>query len=570
LAARSDHYRVFAQPGALSPVALEALLTQREEAHRRVAKFLGARNRGDASIDYYVYSRASEKGAFTGDVRHVELLGDAVHRALEPGFAGHGWDKDLVVLLRSTLGRPRHAALEVGLAVLASDGAYPMGAQKLAIRQAAAGYALRLEELLDDALLAWEHDFGGALRARAEVPRRLSPLFFEPQSAVLVAWLQSEWGVEGFLDRYGNWSPSAAEVRVLEPRWASHLASLAADGGGAWTPRQTKGAAHPFRGANHTHEPLRTLTGGYLSPESDAMLERLASLGASAVAVVPYTYFTRGDLPTTLPILRSPLKENDESVVRVIQTAHRLGMTVMLKPQIQAVWPGDITMRSDASWGKFFVHYERWIRHYAMLAELNKVELLCVGVELVQATDGHEDAWRQMAGRLRRIYSGELVYAANWGEEFERLEFWDAFDYLGVNAYYPLSLELDPSDAELTAGARQVVDGLHRVQQRHGKPLLITELGSASVPAAWREPWKDSARGGADPKAQARTLEALLGALNGQHWIAGAFLWKWPSGPAYGGPWDRSHILAGKPAERVMAQWMKRGGALGLGNRVFP
>jgi hypothetical protein len=194
-----------------------------------------------------------------------------------------------------------------------------------------------------------------------------------------------------------------------------------------------------------------------------------------------------------------------------------------------------------------------------MLAELNGADILCVGVELVKATRGREDAWRRIAGRLRGIYSGPLVYAANWGSEFERLGFWDAFDFLGVDVYYPLTPEPEPDADALAAGARRVVERLRGVQQQYGKPLLVTEAGFASIPGAWREPWKDARDGPVDLEAQARSLEALLAALDGQPWVAGAWLWKWPSGPGYGGARDRSHVLAGKPAEEVMARWMRRG-----------
>jgi len=340
---------------------------------------------------------------------------------------------------------------------------------------------------------------------------------------------------------------------MLERAWRAHLENASR----LASPASRRRPEGRLKGVNHTHEPMRTLAGGYLSPESDAMLERLRSHGASAVAVVPYTYFTRGDLPTAFPVLRHPLKENDESTVRVIQTARRLGMAVMVKPQIQPVWPGDIAMRSEEAWDGFFRHYDRWIAHYAMLAELNGAELLCVGVELVQATRGREERWRRIVERLRGIFSGEIVYAANWGEELERLRFWDAFDYIGVDSYYPLSEKAQPSDLELAAGARRVRDLVRDVHTRYGKPVLFTEIGFSSTTSPWQEPWKDRRDRPNSLPDQSRALDAMLTAIDGAPWIAGAFLWKWPSGPAYGGPQDRSHSVAGKPAEHVMARWMR-------------
>jgi hypothetical protein len=549
----TDHYRYFVQRGALDGDSLAAFARRREAVYAGARRLLGARLSEPPRVDYYVYARASEKGAFTGDVRHAHLdpARRALHRALEPGVAGHGWDKELALPLRAALGRPRHVALEIGLGVRLS-AADPAELDALAARQLRAGYGLPLAELLDDNRLAWDVDIRTALRNRGEVPDLSSPLFFEPQAGALVGWLMERWGTEEFLERYAEWSPDPLERAALEREWREQLGSAARSAGNPRRP--TSG---PLKGVNHTHEPLRTLEGGYLSPESDDMLERLRSHGASAVAVVPYTYFTRGDLPTALPVLRHPLKENDESAVRVIQTARRLGMSVMVKPQIQPVWPGDIAMRSEEAWRGFFGHYERWIAHYAMLAELNGAELLCVGVELVRATEGREEAWRGIVRRLRGIFSGGIVYAANWGEELERLRFWDAFDYIGVDSYYPLSEAAAPSDRELAAGARRVLARIRDVQRRHGKPVLFTELGFSSTASPWQQPWQDRRDRPNALTDQSRALGAMLAAIDGAPWVAGAFVWKWPSGPAYGGPEDRSHIVAGKPAEAVMARWMR-------------
>ena len=111
-----------------------------------------------------------------------------------------------------------------------------------------------------------------------------------------------------------------------------------------------------------------------------------------------------------------------------------------MKPQIWVggAWPGAVDFVTEAEWDHFFTTYERWITHYARMAESQHVAALCIGTELVHATLKHPDRWRELIARLRRVYTGRLTYAANWGQEFENITFWRDLDVVGLNSYYPL------------------------------------------------------------------------------------------------------------------------------------
>ena len=94
-------------------------------------------------------------------------------------------------------------------------------------------------------------------------------------------------------------------------------------------------------------------------------------------------------------------------------------------------------MATEEEWQRWFGDYERFILHYAGLAAAAKVELFCVGVELAGSSLTREADWRRVVERVRERYQGPLVYAANWWEEYDRIPFWDALDYIGVNAFSP-------------------------------------------------------------------------------------------------------------------------------------
>lgn len=45
---------------------------------------------------------------------------------------------------------------------------------------------------------------------------------------------------------------------------------------------------------------------------------------------------------------------------------------------------------------------------------------------------------RRLIRQIRRVYHGPLTYAANWSGEYKQIRFWDALDYVGIQAYFPL------------------------------------------------------------------------------------------------------------------------------------
>ncbi|MCH7548531.1 MAG: hypothetical protein IH969_03170 [Candidatus Krumholzibacteriota bacterium] len=239
------------------------------------------------------------------------------------------------------------------------------------------------------------------------------------------------------------------------------------------------------------------------------------------------------------------------------RTAHDLDMIVMLKPHVWLTgsWPGAIEMKSEADWNLFFEYYYKWIRHYALLASMHDIDILCIGTELSAATTGHEAGWEEIIEKLRVIYDGKLTYAANWGSEFETVSFWPSLDFIGVNCYYPLSGESEPSDEQLEEGVSRALSGIEAVAQRYGKPALITEVGFASAPAPWTAPHERRRGVVVDESAQARCYERFFRGLVGRSDIVGVYWWKWPSFLGYGGPRHAGFTPNGKQAESVVRRW---------------
>ena len=291
-------------------------------------------------------------------------------------------------------------------------------------------------------------------------------------------------------------------------------------------------ASLTYRGMTFAHEGYDGQT-GYGGASVGPSLDSLAALGINAVAIVPYTFMRGPDAPGPLPIPTRLGTERDAAVAHAVGEAHARGWAVLLKPQIWlggGHWPGDVDFgRDEDAWQTWLEHYRDYILHYARFAERHQVEALCLGTELVRATLTHPDAWRGIAADVREVYGGKVTYAANWGEEFENLAFWDALDAVGLNSYYPLSRKPDATDAELHAGARAWMTRANNIAAAAGKPLWLTEVGYRSAEHAWLNPHAAPEGRPVSEACQRRCYRAMLAATAEAPLLDGMFVWKWPS-----------------------------------------
>jgi hypothetical protein len=306
------------------------------------------------------------------------------------------------------------------------------------------------------------------------------------------------------------------------------------------------------RGMTLAHE-LRA-NQGYGSEAAFKQLVRLKELGVNSVTLVPYG-FTRA--PEETDVRWKGSSETDDRVTRTIREARRLGLATVLKPQLwsERGWTGDIVFTDAAAFRLWMESYRRFILHYARMAELERADLLVVGTELGGLTV-HQADWRALIREVRSVYSGPLTYAANWGQEFEALAFWDELDFLGVNFYYPLAA---PGEQPRAGSPRlkELERMLEEMSRKHRKPVLFTEVGYAASAAAAVEPWKEE-NAPLDPAMQARCYEVIFQSFYGKRWLAGLHWWKWPS-HGEGSMDDPTFSPLGKPALGVLERWYGNG-----------
>jgi hypothetical protein len=292
---------------------------------------------------------------------------------------------------------------------------------------------------------------------------------------------------------------------------------------------------------------------GYLSAACARELTRIRDAGANWVALTPFASLA----DPRSPVLGNstdagPDGESDEAVCEAAARAHALGLRVWLKPQVWTRgWEGALAF-SPSGWRQFFDAYDEILLHWALLAEREGCDGLFVGHELASGTAADPERWRELIGRVRRLYAGPLSYDANW-DEAARVTFWDALDLIGVSFYAPLSDRPTHDAGRLRAGAEQALTALRDVARRTGRPVLIAELGYPPTVNAAQRPW-DGAAAPADPELQRLCLEAAIAAMDPQEWLAGAYFWRWGSGPpGRDDPFDPR----GRPAEDVITRSLK-------------
>lgn len=470
---------------------------------------------------------------------------NAIHMVYREDIPGDDGQCETQFQIRHEMGKPASEILEAGLSVYFTRQWRGKGYEYWASRLYQADRELSLQDLI-----------------QPKFPEAQSHLVNTPLAGSLVAHLIETWGVEQFKQAYASWMPNPTEIEALEPGWHAYLAQLEKNyQAQIIKDRQRFPKDDSFqKGFCYSHEGYQ-IYNGYLSRKGDESLERMAEIGTNAVSITPFTSMRDPKVPQPLRLWHNAGGENDESVIHSTLSARSQGMRVMMKPHIwvSRSWPGEIEMESESDWAIFFNNYYQWIQHYALLSEMYDIDILCAGVEMGLTTVGHEDQWREMILKLRHIYSGPIVYAPNWGWEFEQVSFWDAFDYIGVNNYYPLSESESATDEELNQGALKIADRMEGISRKYKKPILITEMGFKSSRGTWIKPYDYKDERVLNLDHQTRAYEAIISALSDRSWLKGIYWWKWPTQLEHGGLHNDDFTPNGKPAEKVVAKWYKEG-----------
>ncbi len=319
------------------------------------------------------------------------------------------------------------------------------------------------------------------------------------------------------------------------------------------------------------------------------MIDAIDTIHAEWIAIIPEATLNRGNLKL-LPDHNNPnWSETKEGAVEMIRFAQQSGKRIMLKPQIVldkttkpnetlnelasyvnlsyeritdktygAVWRGDFAAVSEADWLTFEKSYTEYILSYAALATSMKIDLFCIGTELRESALERPQYWKALIQKVRTIYDGSIIYSANW-DEYEKITFWKDLDYIGTNAYYPISTSATPTVQEAFENWRIIRSSLYAISKRNNRKMIITEFGYRNVSFTGLTPWIHDSQGDTpiiNNEAQANLYEAFFKAMWKESWVAGGFGWNWIYISQEQGNTDFS--VQGKPALEVMAKHYRK------------
>lgn len=260
----------------------------------------------------------------------------------------------------------------------------------------------------------------------------------------------------------------------------------------------------------------------------------------------------------------------DLELISTIKRFRDRGVKLCLKPMIDTedgVWRAlinfpDATMfDEDRYWSAWFESYQAYLLHYAEIAEYTGCEMFCLGCEML-GTERKESYWRDTIAKVRAIYHGKLTYNTNHGKE-EVAKWYDAIDYVGTSAYYPVESKPGASLEDMKLQWEKIADHLEAVSKRLGKKILFMEIGCRSALGCAQMPWDFMHHEFPhSEEEQANFYESSLAVMTKRDWFAGYFWWDWSTTIYHTkeeAENDNDFNIHLKKAEDVVKEWYSNG-----------
>lgn len=306
--------------------------------------------------------------------------------------------------------------------------------------------------------------------------------------------------------------------------------------------------------------------GVYRSPEAIKSQELLFDTGVNWICLA--CAYTQETYSSTRIYYDYEHDASDKDIIFAISHAHERGIKVCLKPMVncrdgawraQIEFPDGDMIGRDIYWSKWFASYTAFLLHYAEIAEDTGCEMFCLGCEML-GTERKETYWRELIAKVREVYHGPLVYNTNHGKE-DRVAWFDAIDYIGTSAYYPVASCPGDSLENMTAAWEEIRDRLKPLSKKLGKKVIFMEIGCRSAKGCAMMPWDFSHKEfPMDEDEQANFYDSCLSVFTKEDWFAGFFWWDW-STIIYTSPEkaaaDTGFNIHLKKAEEVLRRWYK-------------
>ena len=280
----------------------------------------------------------------------------------------------------------------------------------------------------------------------------------------------------------------------------------------------------------------------------------IQKIGANWIAIMPYGYTKNGNPDIQFNSFWQWRGEREEGIIESILAARVNNLNVMIKPHlwIHSQFTGDVKFNTEEEWNIWENSYSKYILFYAQLAEKHKVEMFCLGTELKEFVNARPQFWKRLINDVREIYTGKITYAANW-DNYDKIPFWKSLDYIGADAYFPLSDSKTPSKYELNMAWEKWWKQIGNLSLKNNIPVIFTEIGYRSIDYCGKEPWVSYENlGEENQQSQMICLESFFDTSKNKKYFKGAFLWKWHCQTHLPGKGNKKYTFQNKKAENVV------------------
>lgn len=285
-------------------------------------------------------------------------------------------------------------------------------------------------------------------------------------------------------------------------------------------------------------------------------IEALKNVNANWVALMPFAFMkSESDTSIVFNSKQQWLGERKEGIEQTAKAFKKKNIKIMLKPQIwipRGGFTGHLKLKKESEWIALEHNYQKFILFYANVAQTTNCELFCIGTELNSFAVARPIFWNELILKIKEIYTGKITYAENW-DTYKNVPFLNQLDYIGIDAYFPLTSEKTPTIKALSKAWRPIKNEIELLSKKYNKQILFTEYGYQSKDYSAQEPWIHNRQNTVNLDAQNNALAVILAQFWKKNWFAGGFLWKWYDNHSEsGGKLDTDYTIQNKPSEKIL------------------
>ncbi len=296
------------------------------------------------------------------------------------------------------------------------------------------------------------------------------------------------------------------------------------------------------------------------APRDSAYLDfqGVKNVNANFVSIVPYALAEKNGSSITYDLPGQWWGETHKGVARQIREAKKNGFKVMLKPQLwipESYYVGHFALKHERDWQEWQENFSKYVLEMAQIAEQENVDVFCFATELRESIKKRAPFFNHLIAQIRKVYSGKLTYASNW-DDYYMVPFWSELDFIGIDAYFPLSKEKTPTEDNLLNKWRKHVFAIENISKRYSKQILFTEFGYCSRDFVTVNTWSDTYSKKVNLKGQAIAFKAIFDSFFYKSWFKGGFIWEWKYDHQHtGGAQDYAYTPQNKPSEKVITRY---------------